>query len=154
MKKWTFILILILVVVIIMAVGGYLYMQGYFKNTEWQTLVMIFAAIAAPAKAMINKFKTDDMGFTTTNKPVIEEENSTSNSAIETQSKKVKNLHSELETKLKTKEGEIGKLNLEIELLESKMQLIKKEKENLNKVEQIQNMPNNETVSFDAEAAG
>lgn len=48
MKLWTKITIVIVIILVTLGVIGILYESGVFKNLKWETLTMIFAAVAGP----------------------------------------------------------------------------------------------------------
>jgi len=48
------IIIAIVVIIVILGLIGFLYAQGHFRNMRWETLTMIFAALAAPFQGIAN----------------------------------------------------------------------------------------------------
>jgi hypothetical protein len=60
MKRWVIYSILAAFALAIIGVLLFLYFQGYMKAITWQTLTIVFAGGAGPAKLMYDKLSTDD----------------------------------------------------------------------------------------------
>ncbi len=116
MKLWKLGVILAIIIIILIVIG-YLYTQGYLQNFEWQTATMIFAALAAPYKMVMNWLTSDSA------KEILEKHKD-----IRAEEK----VHrKDMDAEISEKEKKIALLDKELELVQAKIEVLEERKKKI-----------------------
>lgn len=118
MKKWFWIVIIGLFLIFLIV--GYLYDQGML-NVKWQWLTLIIAAIAGPFKIFKNMFSGGDDKVDS----ILKRNETTKLEEVAHREK--------YDTMIAEKKSEIEALQKDIDLLDTKVQLLEEKKKNIDK---------------------
>lgn len=114
MKRW--IIIALIVGVILLIVVGYLYDQGYL-DFKWQTLTMIFAALAGPYQMIKGYFSNKSVQDMLKKQQALQQEE--------------KQHRVDFDGQIKEKEQRIQTLNKELELTTARFELLEEKKKKI-----------------------
>ncbi len=127
-KRW---IIIIVAVVIALVAIGYMQEKGML-NFKWQTLTILFAALAVPFKFIANWLR---------GKGSIEDIQD-KHAAVRAEEKEYREA---IEAKIKEREQRINLMNKELELLDTKLELVKAKREKVD--EEVSKMTVDEKIN-------
>ena len=114
---------IMLAVLVVGVIAGLVFLSKAGLIPGWQALTMIFAAVAAPFKLLMNIFGNTEADIRKTHEKIRQRESG---------------YQEELESKIQERQSRIDKLNQDINTLDSKIESLRLRRENIDlQVEQM-----------------